>query len=272
MADPNLPYVHGFSPAEQARLREQALFSEYYVYQNIDLSRESKIIEIGCGVGAQTEILLRRFPQLHITGVDLSEKQIKAAKAYLEPRSYTKDRFSLLQMDAMNLKFEAQSFDAAFMCWTLEHVPDPLRVLSEAKRVLKPGAKIFLTEVMNSSFFLNPYCPNLWKYWMAFSDYQYDHAGDPFVGAKLGNMLMSTGFKNIKTTVKTWHFDNRFPAERKFAMEDWFALVLSAEDLLVKNQYISQEIVDGAKKEMHTVQLDPNAVFFESFMQAEAVV
>ena len=52
---------------------------------------------------------------------------------------------------------------------------------------------MYITEVMNSSFFLDPYSPNVWRYWMAFNDFQYDHGGDPFVGAKLGNLLLAGG-------------------------------------------------------------------------------
>jgi len=41
---------------------------------------QKKILEVGCGVGAQTEILLRRFPKTHVTGIDLNDKQLEAAK------------------------------------------------------------------------------------------------------------------------------------------------------------------------------------------------
>lgn len=54
----NFPYLHGFSKTEQDRLREQAVFSEQTIYRDIDFSESKNIIEVGCGVGAQTEILL----------------------------------------------------------------------------------------------------------------------------------------------------------------------------------------------------------------------
>src|SRR5690606_36823036 len=106
----------------------------------------------------------------------------------------------------------AKSFDAAYICWVLEHVSTPSNVLNKVRRELRPGASIYIHEVMNHTFFLDPYSPNVWKYWMAFNDFQYEKAGgDPFVGAKLGNLLVAQGFRNIETKVKTWHFDNRKP-------------------------------------------------------------
>lgn len=266
------PYLHGFSDTEQARLRTQAEFAEFTIFQNINFSNAKKILEVGSGVGAQTEIILRRFPKAHVTGIDLNEKQVEAARKYLGSFPSAANRYEFHKMSADNLTFEAQSFDGAYLCWILEHVPNPAQVLSEVRRVLRPGSEIVVTEVMNSSFFLDPYSPNVWKYWMAFNDYQYDHAGDPFIGAKLGNLLTQVGYHQVKTEVKTWHFDNRQPALRKQAIHFWTDLLLSASDKLVEDKYVEQEVVDKAKEELGRVANDPNAVFMYSFMQAKAQV
>lgn len=268
----DFPYLHGFSETEQQRLRTQAEFAEHSVFQNVNFSGAKRIIEVGCGVGAQSEILLRRFPRLHITGIDLNQKQLDAAKTFIGAISAAQGRFECHQMSADALKFEANTFDGAFLCWILEHVPNPAQVLSEVRRVLRPGAEIVVTEVMNSSFFLEPYSPSVWKYWMAFNDYQYDHAGDPFIGAKLGNLLTQVGYHQVKTEVKTWHFDNRHPDQRKQTIQYWTDLLLSAADQLITENYVDQETVTKAKEELDRVANDPNAVFMYSFMQASARV
>ena len=266
----DFPYLHGFSPVEQERLRKQAKFAEHTIYQNVNFSSNKKILEVGCGVGAQSEIILRRFPNVHLTGVDFNEKQLKAAKTHLAALPFANGRYDLHQMDGANLKFESQSFDGAFLCFVLEHVPDPKRVLSEIRRVLQPGGVLYATEVLNSSFFLDPYSPNVLKYWMAFNDYQYDQKGDPFMGGKLGNLMMQIGFQNIETEVKTWFLDNRRPGQRKEIIEFWSELLMSAADQLVEAKYVTEETVEGMKKEMAVVANDPNAVFFFSFIQAKA--
>jgi ubiquinone/menaquinone biosynthesis C-methylase UbiE len=266
------PYIHGFSPTEQDRLPRQARFAEHTIYQDIDFTRSQRTLEVGCGVGAQSEILLRRFPSLSLTGVDQSQAQLDQACSFLSSLPYASDRYQLLQMDAAELDFPSEHFDGAFICWLLEHVPSPARVLSEVRRVLRPGSMLYVTEVMNSSFLIDPYSPNTWKYWLAFNDYQIDTGGDPFVGAKLGNLLMQTGFSHIEIVPKIWHFDNRFPAKRKEAIDFWSDLLLSAADQLVEHQRVEADVVAAMKSELKLVARDPSSVFFYSFVQARAVV
>lgn len=266
----DFPYLHGFSPVEQERLRRQAKFAEHTIYQNVNFSSTKKVLEVGCGVGAQSEILLRRFPDIKLTAIDLNDKQLQAAKQSLSKLAFAKDRYELKQMSAEDLKFDSEIFDGAFLCFVLEHVPDPRRVLSEVRRVLTPGGIVYITEVLNSSFFLDPYSPNVWKYWMAFNDYQYDQKGDPFMGAKLGNLLMQNGYRNIETEVKTWFLDNRHPQKRKEIIEFWSELLMSASEQLLSAGYVDEATVEGMKNEMKVVANDPNAVFFFSFIQAKA--
>lgn len=265
-------YLHGFSSTEQARLVKQARIAESTIFRNIDYTGAKRLLEVGSGVGAQTEILLRRFPELHATCVDLNDAQLAAAKRNLGGMPWLDGRYTLQQADATDLPFEARSFDAAFLCWVLEHVPAPARVLNEVRRVLSPGAPVYITEVMNASFLLDPYSPNVWKYWMAFNDFQHESGGDPFVGAKLGNLLLAGGFRDVTTEIKTFHFDNREPARRKTMIAFWEELLLSAADQLIAAGCVTAEVVEGMRREMRDVQNDPDAVFFYSFVQARAVV
>lgn len=264
------PYIHGFSKDEQLRLRNQARFAEFEIYKEIDFSKQKNVIEVGCGVGAQTEILLRRFPDLVLTSIDSSPHQLESAKKFFTKNKLYSNRVSFHQTDASQMKFKGNTFDGAFLCWILEHVPNPMQILKETKRVLKGGSKIYITEVLNSSFFLEPYSPNTWKYWMIFNDYQFESAGDPFVGAKLGNFLYDLDFKNIKTEIKTWHFDKRHPEKRKETIYYWTDLLLSAKDHLLDKKLVTKDIVKNMQKELIQIAKNPDAVFFYSFVQASA--
>lgn len=106
-------YLHGFERKEQERLIHQAKFLEPYVYAGIDLEFQKELLEVGCGVGAQTKILTRRFPDLKITGVDLSEKQLSMAKSHLKEEIKDK-RVTLLQGDAQELSLKRKTTTAFF--------------------------------------------------------------------------------------------------------------------------------------------------------------
>lgn len=263
-------YLHGFTPEEQERLHRQARFLEHKVHDGLPLRRSRQLLEIGCGVGAQTEILLRHFPELHVTGIDASADNLDQAREYLGGLGWAEGRFELEIGDALKLRYGADSFDSAFLCWVLEHVGDPQRVLSEVRRVLRPGASVVITEVQNATFFLDPYSPCTLSYWMAFNDHQLEMGGDPFVGAKLGNLLMAAGYRDITTKVRTFHLDNRHAVERAEFLVSWSELLLSGAEGLLAAGKVSPEVVEGMKSELDDVAHDPNAVFFYSFVQARA--
>jgi trans-aconitate methyltransferase len=119
MSKEQFPYLHGFSTEEQERLRKQAAFAEFKVYQDIDFSECKELVEVGCGVGAQTEILLRRFPHLRITGIDLNEQQLDAARTHLAGVAHAQGRYQIRKMDASQMEFCSWSYYGAFLCWIL---------------------------------------------------------------------------------------------------------------------------------------------------------
>lgn len=265
-------YLHGYAGPEQDRLYHQAAFLADAVHDRLPFRRCRQLLEVGCGVGAQTEILLRHFPLLHVTGVDRSRPNLKRAQQHLGRLHLAKGRFTLREAAVETLPFDGDTFDSAFLCWILEHVEDPARTLAEVRRVLRPGSPVVVTEVMNATFFLDPYSPNTLRYWRRFNDTQMALGGDPFVGAKLGNLLLGNGYSDIHTEVKTFHLDNRAPAERTEFLAYWTDLLLSGAPALAKAGRVPKEVVDGMRGELAKVARDPDAVFFYSFVQARARV
>jgi len=263
-------YLHGFTPEERERLYRQARFVEHWVHDRLPFRRSRRLLEVGCGVGAQTEILLRHFPELHVTGVDANPDNLQAAHEHLAGLTWAEGRYDHVLGDGRRLDL-GEEFDSAFLCWILEHVGDPAKALSETRRVLRSGSPVVVTEVMNASFFIEPYSPNTLAYWMAFNDHQIDLGGDPFVGAKLGNLLQAVGYRDIQTAVRPIHLDNRRPKERAEFIAFWTELLLSGAPGLLDAKKVELETVEGMKRELYDVAHDPNSVFFYAFVQARAL-
>jgi ubiquinone/menaquinone biosynthesis C-methylase UbiE len=93
-----------------------------------------KWIDVGCGNGAFTELLIERCAPCEIQGVDPSEGQLAFARTRPAARLAKFDRG-----DAMALPFSAATFDAAAMALVILFVPDPAKGVAEMVRVVRPG-------------------------------------------------------------------------------------------------------------------------------------
>lgn len=265
-----MKYLHGFHRAEQNRLYTQARLIEVETFGGVDFSKAKKIIEIGCGVGAQTEILIERFPHLEIFALDASEIQLARAKDRFK-RHPKRKQIHFIEGNAKKLPFEDNSFDGAFVCWLLEHVPSPIKVVEEAHRVLKKNGKIFINEVLNSTFFVEPYSPNILKYLFEFNDYQWTIKGDPFVGAKLGVFLVDSGFRKVEIVTSPHHFDKRQKKKRNDYLKLWRDIFLSAIPGLLETQRVTSKKIEAMKKEFSILMRRKDALIYWSAVQGHAI-
>ncbi|MGH8764786.1 MAG: class I SAM-dependent methyltransferase, partial [Burkholderiales bacterium] len=139
-----LAYVHGYHPRESERLLDQAGSLVDLLHSDTSYPANSKVLEAGCGVGAQTVSLARNSPLARITSVDVSAESLAAAGARVAAAGFTNVRF--LQADIYALPFEAASFDHIFVCFVLEHLRRPLEALAALKKLLRPGGSITVIE------------------------------------------------------------------------------------------------------------------------------
>jgi ubiquinone/menaquinone biosynthesis C-methylase UbiE len=97
----------------------------------LDVRAGGRLLDDGCGTGALTETLLEAAEPAEVVGVDSSEGYVAHARAHV-----TDPRATFLVGDAENLPFDDASFAAAVSALVLNFVPDPLRAVAEAMRVV----------------------------------------------------------------------------------------------------------------------------------------
>lgn len=105
------------------------------------LEPEDRLLVVGIGTGLDLEHLPQ---ETRGAGIDLSEGMLERARerrARLGMR-----RFKLHRMDAQALEFPEESFDAAYLPLIVAVAPDGARILAEAARVAKPGARIVVVD------------------------------------------------------------------------------------------------------------------------------
>ena len=195
-------YIHGYDPAEVARLVRQARVLARWTMEDVWFPRGGRVLEVGCGVGAELRLLQELHPEVDLIGLDLSESQLEAARVQLAVRPVP-----LVRASGAGLPFPDGSLDGIFTCWLLEHVPDPSALLAECRRVLKPGAPIYAREVDNDSFRVWPESRALDRLMETMNGVQRSFGGDPVVGRRLHALLLAAGFRSVQISLPAVYSD-----------------------------------------------------------------
>ena len=121
----------------------------HYLPEVVNFSgyKDKKILDVGCGTGND----LTRFARggANIVGIDLAEHSIELAKNNFKMRGLSGD-FHI--MDGEALEFADNSFDMVYCHTVLHFTPEPLKMISEIQRVLKPGGEAILMTVNRKSW------------------------------------------------------------------------------------------------------------------------
>jgi SAM-dependent methyltransferase len=112
-----------------------------------------KWIDVGCGNGAFTELLVERCAPILVNGIDPSEAQLDFARKRPAARLAKFERG-----DAMALPFPRGAFDAAIMALVIFFVPDPAKGVAEMTRVVRPGGMVaaYAWDIFGGGFTLEP--------------------------------------------------------------------------------------------------------------------
>ena len=120
------------------------------------IKKGMKVLELGCGSGAFTTFIARTVGKKgKIYALDIQPKMLKKLKDKLSKDEH-KDikNVELVSANAYELPFDNSYFDLVLVVAVLQEIPDRIRALKEAKRVLKPGGILAVTE-----FFPDPDYP-----------------------------------------------------------------------------------------------------------------
>lgn len=105
--------------------------------------REGVIAELGCGIGLLMKAIAERGKKIQVVGIDLSEQMLKEAERECRNLSNTK----FVKSDVLRLKFLDNTFDLVVSKDSFHEFPNPLKVLEEMRRIVKPKHWVFIQDL-----------------------------------------------------------------------------------------------------------------------------
>ena len=103
------------------------------------------VLDIGCGLGAVDELLVRQHRAQSVVGIDIDPALIEAMKRRME-RAGLASRIRAQRVEPGPLPFPASSFDVVFSKDAIVQIPDKPAIFAEALRVLRPGGRFIASD------------------------------------------------------------------------------------------------------------------------------
>ncbi|MCE5186983.1 MAG: methyltransferase domain-containing protein [Planctomycetaceae bacterium] len=265
-----MAYVHGYSKRETQRLYEQAEILEAIIHGSTVFGAGEKVLEAGCGVGAQTRLLVRRSPNTEFTCIDVSEDSLACAAQLKKAEAF--ENVTLKKASIYELPFSEGSFDHVFVCFVLEHLTEPVKALRELKRVLRSGGSATVIEGDHGSCFWHPETAASATAWNGLIRAQKAMGHDPTIGRKLTPLLEQAGLR-IKTCSPAWLYADRLDRPLRDGMVDHIIvpMVQSAQEQILTDKLVDAAVYETGIKDLSRVDEIDEGTFFYTWFKAIAV-
>jgi SAM-dependent methyltransferase len=153
------------------------------------------LVDLGCGDGSITAGLAAAVDPGRTVGLDLSPSRPDGS----EPTG-----IALLAADARELPLPDASVDAVHACAVLQHLPDPMAALREARRVARPGAVIGVSDTDWDGELIFPTSPLIGRSREIMKSLRRETS--TFVGKRLRTLLTEAGFVRCEAQARSVHY------------------------------------------------------------------
>jgi ubiquinone/menaquinone biosynthesis C-methylase UbiE len=261
-----MKYVHGYDPRENIRLQDQASTLVGLLHSDTIYPAGSKILEAGCGVGAQTITLAHNNPDAHFTSIDISESSVVAAKKKIQDAGYKNVTFQ--QGDIFNLPFEPQFFDHLFICFVLEHLAQPVEAIRCLKNLLKIGGTITVIEGDHGSAYFYPDSETAHKAIQCQVELQKRSGGNANIGRELYPLLRAAGFRSIHVSPRMVYVDSsKSQLVEGFIKNTFTAMIEGVRESSIESGLIDEKTFDAGIKALYRTT-EGDGVFCYTFFKA----
>lgn len=262
-------YVHGYSQREAVRLNDQADTLEELLHHDSVFSSGNLILEAGCGVGAQTQIIAPKNPECRFISIDISKESLQEAKSIALQNNILNVEFQ--QADIFHLPYPDEYFNDVFICFVLEHIPDPHNALLEVKRVLKKNGTLTVIEGDHGSTFMHPHSDEAHLAIDCQVELQKRAGGNANIGRELYPLIKNAGFNEVHVSPRMVYADSSKPdMVEGFTRNTFTAMIEGVEKPAIENKLLDavtfRKGIDGLYRSS-----EEDGVFCYTFFKAKAV-
>ncbi|KAH7921457.1 methyltransferase type 11 [Leucogyrophana mollusca] len=164
-----------------------------------------RILDLGCGPGTITADLAKLVPQGQVVGLEHAADVLEKARATASQQGVTNIEFQT--GDICNLTdIKDGTFDVVHCHQVLQHISDPVKALSEMRRVAKPGGIVAARESDYDAFTWYPDVEGMKEWQQLYHDVATKNGGEPNAGRRLVAWAREAGFDRtqITATASTW--------------------------------------------------------------------
>lgn len=261
-------YVHGYSPTEGRRLRDQATALARLLHHDTIFAPAGLVLEAGCGTGEQTIIVAPQNARCRFVSLDISEHSLATATQRVLDLGL--GNVSFTQGDVYRLPFADNTFDHVFVCFVLEHLSRPVEALRSLKRVLKRGGSVTLIEGDHGSAYYHPRSDAAQAAIHSLIDLQAAMGGNSLIGRELYPLLVETGYGGVKVEPRVVYADGGRPEMAEYFTRRTFTAMVEG----VRDEAIARGLIDGATWDQGVRDLyrtaEPEGTFSYTFFKAWA--
>jgi SAM-dependent methyltransferase len=261
-------YVHGYKGRENERLQDQAEALTELLHNDTSYPAGSAVLEVGCGVGAQTLILARRSPNARFISIDVSAESIAEAKRRADAAGLTNVTFQ--QADIFSLPYEAESFDHVFICFVLEHLSRPREALAILERLLRREGTITVIEGDHGSTFFYPDNAPAHSAIESLIKMQEQAGGNALIGRQLYPLMVEVGFGYVHVSPRMVYVDGSRPElADTFTQKTFTAMIEGVRKAAIAAGLVEPQRFDEGVKALYRAA-ERDGVFCYTFFKAIA--
>jgi len=258
MTEKESDYAMKHSEEEVVRLELQAAVLSDVIDHEIDVMKIKSgmsILDAGCGSGAITRKFAQIVKPAQVTAIDFDPVFIENAKAIAADEGLNNINFENGDLD--NLKYQDGTFDLTYCRLVLMHVEDPVRTVSELKRVTRTGGFVAISDNDDDAIIIHPSFPRVTELWRKYGEWSKTKRMDRHIGRQLFSILSQAGLNSIRIFPYSIYRTQENPEQFRMFASVPIQIMAAKKTELLEQGIFSEEEYDLAMEEFEAMVNNP---------------